>query len=189
MHQFQLHQHKFGKILLALIFCLMVITLACPLWYNLSMKRIIAPGVGLFLWLWMQKPTSVWLMVPHLSHPHYAAWCKCNSMVLAWLFNSLTKDIQPSVIYFKTAREVWMDLLHWYSKGNGPRIFELRKEVSSLAQDDSTINAYYTRFKGVWDEFSNINQNNNSDISMRHIIWWRNGKPMENFPKEQPLWG
>ncbi|XP_075665797.1 uncharacterized protein LOC142635544 [Castanea sativa] len=40
-------------------------------------------------------------------------------------------------------------------KGNGPRIFELRKEISSLTQEDLTINAYYTKFKGLWDEFSN----------------------------------
>ena len=41
-----------------------------------------------------------------------------------------------------------------YSQGNGPRIFEVRKEVSSLAQEDMTINAYYTKFKGIWDEFT-----------------------------------
>ena len=35
--------------------------------------------------------------------PSYIAWCKCNSMVLVWLLNSLTKDIQASVIYFKSA--------------------------------------------------------------------------------------
>ena len=40
-----------------------------------------------------------------------------------------------------------------FSQGNGPRIFELRKEVSSLAQEDMSINAYYTKFKGIWDEF------------------------------------
>ena len=41
-----------------------------------------------------------------------------------------------------------------YSQGNGPRIFELRKEVSSLVQEDMSINAYYNKFKGIWDEFT-----------------------------------
>ena len=40
------------------------------------------------------------------DHPCYTAWCKCNSMVLAWLFNSISKDLQPSVVYFGIAREV-----------------------------------------------------------------------------------
>ena len=33
--------------------------------------------------------------------------------------------------------------------------FKLREEVSSLAQEDLTINAYYTKLKSVWDEYSN----------------------------------
>ena len=31
----------------------------------------------------------------------------------------------------------------------------MRKEISSLTQENLTINAYYTKFKGLWDEFSN----------------------------------
>ena len=45
------------------------------------------------------KPQSI-------DHPLYTAWCKCNSTVLAWLFNSVSKDLQTSIVYFKTAREV-----------------------------------------------------------------------------------
>ena len=91
---------------------------------------------------------------PQGTDPYYTAWSK-NSMVLAWLFNSLTKDLQSSAIYFKTARDVWLDLQHRYPQGNDPKIFELRKDVSSLAQEDLTINAYYTKFKSVWDEYFN----------------------------------
>ena len=28
-----------------------------------------------------------------VDHPHYTAWCKCNSTVLAWLFNFVSKDL------------------------------------------------------------------------------------------------
>lgn len=27
------------------------------------------------------------------DHPCYAAWCKCNNTGLAWLFNSISKDL------------------------------------------------------------------------------------------------
>ena len=53
------------------------------------------------------KPQSV-------DHPYYTAWCKCNSTVLAWLFNSISKDLQPSIVYFKTAKDVWLDLQYRY---------------------------------------------------------------------------
>ena len=45
------------------------------------------------------KPQSI-------EYPLYTAWCKCNGTVLAWLFNSVSKDLQPSIVYFKTTREV-----------------------------------------------------------------------------------
>ena len=58
-----------------------------------------------------------------VDHPLYTAWCKCNITVLAWLFNFVFKDLQPSVVYFKTNRKVWLDLQHGFSQGNGPHIF------------------------------------------------------------------
>ena len=45
------------------------------------------------------KPQSV-------DHPYYTSWCKCNSNVLARLFNFVSKDLQSSIVYFKTARDV-----------------------------------------------------------------------------------
>ena len=95
------------------------------------------------------------LLKPQLvDHPLYTIWCKCNSIVLAWLFNSISKDLQPSVVYFKTAKEVWLDLQHRFSQDNGSRIFELRKEICSLAQEDLSISSYYTKFKSLWQELS-----------------------------------
>ena len=45
------------------------------------------------------KPQSV-------DHPYYTSWCECNSNVLARLFNLIFKDLQSSIVYFKTARDV-----------------------------------------------------------------------------------
>ena len=67
-----------------------------------------------------------------VNHPHYIAWNKCNSTVLAWLFNSVSKELQSSIVYFKTAKDVWIDLQNRFGQGNGTTIFNLRKEISSL---------------------------------------------------------
>ncbi|KAL0008517.1 hypothetical protein SO802_010019 [Lithocarpus litseifolius] len=56
-----------------------------------------------------------------------------------------TSNLQPNVIYFKTTRKVWLDLQHRVSQG---------KEACSLSQEDLTINGYYMKFKGLWDELS-----------------------------------
>jgi len=40
----------------------------------------------------------------------YAAWKKCNDMVLSWIFNSLTPDIVDIVIFYHIAYDVWEDI-------------------------------------------------------------------------------
>ncbi|XP_075665100.1 uncharacterized protein LOC142634714 [Castanea sativa] len=43
------------------------------------------------------KPQSV-------DHPYYTAWCKCNDNSSWLLFNYVSKDLQPSIVYFNTQR-------------------------------------------------------------------------------------
>jgi hypothetical protein len=88
--------------------------------------------------------------------PAYNAWVRCNTMVISWLLNSLSKEIASSVIYANTAKEIWEDLRERFAQGNGPRIFEIQKSISVLSQDNSSVSSYYTRLKSLWDELSNF---------------------------------
>uniref|UniRef100_A0A2N9HI29 Retrotransposon Copia-like N-terminal domain-containing protein n=1 Tax=Fagus sylvatica TaxID=28930 RepID=A0A2N9HI29_FAGSY len=90
------------------------------------------------------------------SLPAYNAWVCCNTMVISWLLNSLSKEIASSVIYANTAREIWEDLKERFAQGNGPRIFEIQKSISTLSQDQSSVSNYYTRLKSLWDELNNF---------------------------------
>uniref|UniRef100_A0A2N9EQW3 Retrotransposon Copia-like N-terminal domain-containing protein n=1 Tax=Fagus sylvatica TaxID=28930 RepID=A0A2N9EQW3_FAGSY len=90
------------------------------------------------------------------SLPAYNAWVRCNTMVISWLLNSLSKEIASSVIYANTAREIWEDLKERFAQGNGPRIFEIQKSISTLSQDQSSMSNYYTRLKSLWDELNNF---------------------------------
>ena len=44
------------------------------------------------------------------SSPAYNAWMRCNTMVISWLLNSLSKERASSVIYATTGKEIWEDL-------------------------------------------------------------------------------
>ncbi|KAG7944752.1 hypothetical protein I3843_15G119400 [Carya illinoinensis] len=62
---------------------------------------------------------------PPLSDPMHNAWIRCNTVVLSWLLNAMSKEIAALVIYIDSAEEMWNDL----------------KESS-----------YFTRLKGCWEE-------------------------------------
>jgi hypothetical protein len=92
------------------------------------------------------------LCKPDENSPDVHAWVKCNSMVISWLINSLTRDLHESVAYADTVREIWIDLEERFSQGNAPRIHELKRDLSLLLQGNLSVVQYYTKFKALWDE-------------------------------------
>ncbi|XP_059281306.1 uncharacterized protein LOC132035000 [Lycium ferocissimum] len=49
-------------------------------------------------------------VIPPSESAEYKLWSRCNDMVTSWLLNYLSKEIAGSVIYSKTAKELWKDL-------------------------------------------------------------------------------
>lgn len=69
---------------------------------------------------------------------------RCNDLVAAWILNSLHKDISGSVLYYKTAEEMWKELAELFGQSNKAKLFQVKKELSGISQGDSDIAAYYT---------------------------------------------
>ncbi|XP_075658726.1 uncharacterized protein LOC142628532 [Castanea sativa] len=66
---------------------------------------------------------------PKVTSTLYNSWCRCNTMILSWLVNSLSKDLQESVRYINTARELWIDLQDHFSQGSSPRFDKTQVET------------------------------------------------------------
>ena len=78
---------------------------------------------------------------------------KNDVMVKAWIRNYLGKEIQESVLYTETTRDIWNELCERYGQSNAPRLYKIRKEFSNLAQgDEESLTQYFTKFKTLWEE-------------------------------------
>lgn len=51
------------------------------------------------------------------------------------------------------------DLNDQFLQGNRPRIFQLRKDISSLKQNYKSMSDYYTDLNAYWDELANYKRN------------------------------
>ncbi|XP_016447079.1 uncharacterized protein LOC107772108 [Nicotiana tabacum] len=94
---------------------------------------------------------------PDLKSPDHEQWSCVNDMVISWILNALSKDIADSVIYFKTAKELWDSLEQRFGRSNVAKLYHLQKELSGLAQENSDIAAYFTKLKRLWDELDALN--------------------------------
>lgn len=75
------------------------------------------------------------------------SWTICNSVVKAWILNALSKEISASVNYSDSARDMWVDLQQRYQRKNRPRIFQLKREISNLVQDQLSVTTYFAKLK------------------------------------------
>ena len=96
------------------------------------------------------------ISMPKVDSPLYEDWESCNTMVLSWLINSMHVDVSSNIMYYETAREMWLELKHLFSQGNGRKIYNLQREISHISQNHMKVSEYYTKFKRLWDQLLNF---------------------------------
>lgn len=95
---------------------------------------------------------------PTLINPTFKLWNRCNYMVTSWLLNSLSKYIASSVLYSRTAKDLWSDLEH-VGQPNGAQLYQLQKELVDLTQVSNDIVEYFTKMKRLWNKLDTFNAN------------------------------
>jgi hypothetical protein len=81
-------------------------------------------------------------------------WWSVNSMLVAWIFQSIESSLRSTITYYDTVKELWDDLQQRFSIGNGPQILQLRSELARCKQSGQSVAAYYGNLKKIWDELS-----------------------------------
>ena len=85
-----------------------------------------------------------------------STWIRNNNMVISQILNSVSKEISASVIFTESAYEIWLDLKDRFQQSNGPRIFQLRRELINLHQYQNSAGIYFTKLKAIWEELNNF---------------------------------
>ena len=82
------------------------------------------------------------------------SWTRNNNMVISWILNSVSKEISASVLFSEFASEIWNDLRDRFQQSNGPRVFQLRRELINHNQNQSSVGEYFMKLKALWEEMN-----------------------------------
>ncbi|KAJ9557475.1 hypothetical protein OSB04_012089 [Centaurea solstitialis] len=80
------------------------------------------------------------------------AWKRNNGIVISWIMNSVSKEIVKSIMFDESAFKIWKDLKDRFEESNGPRIFQIKRELANLGQKQDNVSTYFTKMKSLWDE-------------------------------------
>lgn len=79
-------------------------------------------------------------------------WSRCNDIITSWILNTVSPEIRQSIMYMDLARDIWNDLATRFAHTNVPKLFNLRKELAYLTQENLSISTYFTKFRSLSDE-------------------------------------
>lgn len=91
---------------------------------------------------------------PALTSPLYSQWERVNDLVITWILNSVVDEISDGLNYVTTASEVWKELAERFSGISGHRIYQVMKDIHILEQGNKSVEVYFHRLKGLWDEYA-----------------------------------
>ncbi|XP_071683308.1 uncharacterized protein [Lolium perenne] len=85
------------------------------------------------------------------TSPKWKVLSTTNSLIVAWLLNSLSPTIAASVEILSSAAEVWKTLKKLYSgEGNVMLMAETEERLSELRQEDKSVMEYVTELQHLW---------------------------------------
>ena len=90
---------------------------------------------------------------PKESDDGYNHWRSENSLVMAWLLNSMDSAIAKPHLFMKTAKEVWESVKETYSDlENFSQIVELKTKLWQSRQGSRSVTVYYNEMVAIWQE-------------------------------------
>ena len=96
---------------------------------------------------------------PLPTDPSFFDWDIQNSMVMAWLINSMDDNIAEIYLLYPTAKAIWDAVTLAYSDlEDSSQMFDLRTRSRNLKQDDGNVTQYFNSLTKLWQELDLFTQ-------------------------------
>ncbi|KAK4381933.1 hypothetical protein Sango_2920400 [Sesamum angolense] len=100
------------------------------------------------------------LVRPPAGSPDLDEWIRKDYLVITWILNNISKNIVDAFMYVTSARCVWLEFEARYGKSDGPMIYNLEREISSISQGDLSVTEYYTKIRSLTPTYAIPHLNN-----------------------------
>ena len=82
--------------------------------------------------------------------PRFEAWDEEDSMIMAWLWNSMTPEISNTCMFLATTKDIWDAIQQTYSKArDAAQVYEVKVKTIAAKQGSKTIIEYVNQLKAL----------------------------------------
>ncbi|GAU15708.1 hypothetical protein TSUD_307180 [Trifolium subterraneum] len=100
------------------------------------------------------------LVNPVLDGKNYHVWARSMKKAiitknkLRFLDGSspMPNELDATIVYYDLASSAWFDLKTRFARADRVRIASLQRELYAIRQDSSSVNEFFTKLRGIWEE-------------------------------------
>ncbi|KAK3004658.1 hypothetical protein RJ639_019412 [Escallonia herrerae] len=90
---------------------------------------------------------------PALGDSTYANWELNNSIVMAWLINSMESHISRTYLFLRTTKTIWDAVnKNYFDLENASQVFEIKNKLKEMHQGNLGVTEYYNELQTLWQE-------------------------------------
>ncbi|XP_074315555.1 uncharacterized protein LOC141651753 [Silene latifolia] len=86
----------------------------------------------------------------------YNHYVRCDLLVKKWIINSMESHIGETVQYAANSRELWSEMVERYGQTNALEIYQLKKDLGQITQDNTALIEYYSKLKHAWEDLDSL---------------------------------
>ncbi|KAH6790644.1 Cation efflux family protein [Perilla frutescens var. frutescens] len=91
---------------------------------------------------------------PRADSVDYMQWLKVDYLVFNWISNSMNKEIARGFQHLDTSSQLWDELYKRFGSRNGPRLYQLRREIATYSQQNQSVMLYFNNLISLWDDLA-----------------------------------
>ncbi|XP_074293795.1 uncharacterized protein LOC141620956 [Silene latifolia] len=86
----------------------------------------------------------------------YNSWIRCDLFVSRWIRNSMVQGLRDHFQYANSSKHLWSEIVERFGQLNVLELYELKKELVNLKQENASLIDYYTKIKGLWENIDHM---------------------------------
>ncbi|KAL2336894.1 hypothetical protein Fmac_011340 [Flemingia macrophylla] len=90
---------------------------------------------------------------PKQEDPKFTTWDEEDSMIMAWLWNSMIPEISDTCMFLNSTKEIWDAVEQTYFKAkDAAQVYEVKVKTLAAKQGNKTVTEYANQLKSLWME-------------------------------------